>query len=154
MRPSPIETTRTGHSLNGVARRADINLYGTAGSVVARGPLPSHGHFDRSPALQLHLDDGIWHCFGCGQTADVGEFVVPERRCGVAPGDPHSRRDLSARTRLNRVRIAERGPAELLAFTMVKGGRPFTRSRPTPWPAAGQHCVHADVPSEEWIRAV
>jgi DNA primase len=38
---------------------------------MVRCPLPSHGHFDRSPSLQLHLDDGIWHCFGCGQTGDV-----------------------------------------------------------------------------------
>jgi DNA primase len=38
-------------------------------------PLPSHGHFDRSPSLRLHLDEGIWHCFGCGRTGDVVEWV-------------------------------------------------------------------------------
>jgi DNA primase len=42
---------------------------------MAHCPLPSHGHFDRSPSLRLHLDDGIWHCFGCGQTGDVVEWV-------------------------------------------------------------------------------
>jgi DNA primase len=26
-----------------------------------------------APSLQLHLDDGIWHCFGYGQTGDVVE---------------------------------------------------------------------------------
>jgi len=24
-----------------------------------------------APLFELHLDDGIWHCFGCGQTRDV-----------------------------------------------------------------------------------
>ncbi len=60
MRPSPIEAARARHSLDHVARRASINLYRTSGSVMVRCPLPSHGHFDRSPSLQLHLDDGIW----------------------------------------------------------------------------------------------
>ncbi|MGP8180265.1 MAG: CHC2 zinc finger domain-containing protein [Acidimicrobiales bacterium] len=75
MRPSPIEAARARHSLDDVARRAGINLYRISGSVMVRCPLPSHGHFDRSPSLQLHLDDGIWHCFGCGQTGDVVEWV-------------------------------------------------------------------------------
>ena len=71
MRPSPIEAARARHGLADVARRAGIDLYRTSGSVMAHCPLPSHGHFDRSPSLRLHLDDGIWHCFGCGQTGDV-----------------------------------------------------------------------------------
>jgi hypothetical protein len=37
--------------------------------------LASHDHFDRSPSLQLHLDDGVWHFLGCGQTAAVAERV-------------------------------------------------------------------------------
>jgi hypothetical protein len=52
-----IEAARARHSLDDVAR------------------LASHGHFDRSPSLQLHLDDGIRHCCGCGQTGDVVERV-------------------------------------------------------------------------------
>jgi hypothetical protein len=52
-----IEAARTRHSLDDVVW------------------LASHGHFDRSPSLQLHLDDGIWHCIGCGQTGDVVEWV-------------------------------------------------------------------------------
>ena len=75
MRPSPIEDARARHSLADVARRAGIDLYRSSGSVMAHCPLPSHGHFDRSPSLRLHLDDGIWHCFGCGQTGDVVEWV-------------------------------------------------------------------------------
>ena len=52
-----IEAARDRHGLDDVAR------------------LASHGHFDRSPSLQLHLDDGIRHNFGCGQTGDVVEWV-------------------------------------------------------------------------------
>ena len=59
-----IEDARADHSLDDVAR------------------LPSHGHFDRSPSLQLHLDDGIWHCSGCGQTGDVVERVCQSEAVG------------------------------------------------------------------------
>ena len=52
-----IEAARARHSLDDVAR------------------LASHGHFERSPSLQLHLDDGIRRCFDCGQTAAVVEWV-------------------------------------------------------------------------------
>ncbi|MFZ2057214.1 MAG: CHC2 zinc finger domain-containing protein [Acidimicrobiales bacterium] len=82
MRPSPIEAARARHSLDDVARRAGVNLYRTSGSVMVRCPLPSHGHFDRSPSLRLYLDDGIWHCFGCGQTGDVVEWVCQSEGVG------------------------------------------------------------------------
>jgi DNA primase len=49
---------------------------------MVRCPLPSHGHFDRSPSLRLYLDDGIWHCFGCGQTGDVVEWVCQSEGVG------------------------------------------------------------------------
>jgi DNA primase len=58
-----------------VARRIGIDLYRSSGAVMVHCPLPSHGHFDRSPSLRLHLDEGIWHCFGCGRTGDVVEWV-------------------------------------------------------------------------------
>ena len=82
MRPSPIEAARSRHSLADVARRAGINLYRSSGSVMVRCPLPSHGHFDRSPSLRLYLDDGIWHCFGCGRTGDVVEWVCQSEGVG------------------------------------------------------------------------
>ena len=82
MRPSPIEAARGRHSLDDVARRAGINLYRTSGSVMVRCPLPSHGHFDRSPSLRLYLDDGMWHCFGCGETGDVVEWVCQSEGVG------------------------------------------------------------------------
>jgi hypothetical protein len=59
-----IEAARARHSLDGVAR------------------LASHGHFDRSPSLQLHLDDGVWHFLGCGQTAAVVEWVCQSKGLG------------------------------------------------------------------------
>jgi hypothetical protein len=59
-----IEAARDRHNLDDVAR------------------LASHGHFDRSPSLQLHLDDGIWHFLGCGQTSDVVERVCQSEAVG------------------------------------------------------------------------
>ena len=75
MRPSPIEAARARHSLAEVARRTGIGLYRAFGSVTVRCPFGAHGHFDRSPSLRLHLDDGIWHCYGCARTGDVVEWV-------------------------------------------------------------------------------
>jgi len=62
--PSTIEAACARHSLDDVAR------------------LASHDHFERSPSLQLHLDDGIWHCLGCGQTGDVVERVYQSEAVG------------------------------------------------------------------------
>ena len=59
-----IEAASARHSLDDVAR------------------LASHGHFDRSTSLQLHLDDGIWHCSGCGQTGDVVEWLCQSEAVG------------------------------------------------------------------------
>jgi hypothetical protein len=59
-----IEAASARHSLDDVVR------------------LASHGHFDCSPSLQLHLDDGIRHCFGCGQTGDVVEWMCQSEAVG------------------------------------------------------------------------
>jgi len=74
-RPSPITAARARHSLAEVAARTGIDPTRTAGSVTVRCPLPSHGHPDRTPSLRLHLDDGIFSCFGCGAKGDVVEWV-------------------------------------------------------------------------------
>jgi len=63
------------HRLAEVAARTGIDPYRTGGSVTVRCPLPSHGHPDRTPSLRLHLDDGIFSCFGCGAKGDVVEWV-------------------------------------------------------------------------------
>jgi DNA primase len=75
MRPSPIATARARHSLADVAVRTGVELLRSTGSVTVRCPLPSHGHPDRTPSLRLHLDDGIFSCFGCGAKGDVVEWV-------------------------------------------------------------------------------
>ena len=85
-RLATIEAAPARHSLDDVAR------------------LASHGHFDRSPSLQLHLDDGIRHCRGCGQTGDVVERVC-QSESGDGVGDPHPRLGLHANTRVGRTRI-------------------------------------------------
>jgi len=74
-RPSPITAARARHSLAEVAARTGIDPTRTAGSVTVRCPLPSHGHPDRTPSLRLHLDHGMFSCFGCGARGDVVEWV-------------------------------------------------------------------------------
>jgi hypothetical protein len=59
-----IEAARADHSLDDVAR------------------LASHGHFDRSTSLQLHLDDGVRNFLGCGQTSDVVDRVYQSEAVG------------------------------------------------------------------------
>jgi hypothetical protein len=59
-----IEAARARHNLDDVAR------------------LASRGHFERSPSLQLHLHDGIWHCLGCGRTGDVVEWLCQSEAVG------------------------------------------------------------------------
>jgi len=74
-RPSPITVARGRHPLAEVAARTGVDPYRTGGSVTVRCPLPSHGHPDRTLSLRLHLDDGIFSCFGCGAKGDVVEWV-------------------------------------------------------------------------------
>jgi hypothetical protein len=62
----PSRTTRHVAAIEAACARPSLDD-------VAR--LASHGRFDCSPSLQLHLDDGIRHFLGCGQTADVVERV-------------------------------------------------------------------------------
>jgi DNA primase catalytic core len=75
VRPLAIEEARSRFRLGDVAERTGIYVRRSGGSVMVRCPFPVHGHFDTSPSLRLHLDDGIWHCFGCGARGDVVEWV-------------------------------------------------------------------------------
>jgi hypothetical protein len=36
--------------------------------------------------LQLHLDDGVWHFLGCGQTAAVVDWVCQSKGLGWRQG--------------------------------------------------------------------
>jgi len=75
MRTSPITVARQRHSLAEVARRSGIEATRDSGSVTVRCLFPRHGHFDRSPSLRLHLETGLYACFGCGAHGDVVEWV-------------------------------------------------------------------------------
>jgi len=76
-------------------------------------PLPAHAHFDRSPSLRLHLDDGIWRCFGCGLTGDVVEWVCQSE--GVRWGEA--------------IRILDSGRALTRAWTSAEV--PYRRRDPS-----------------------
>ena len=99
-----IEAARARHGLDDVAR------------------LPSHGHFERSPSLQLHLDDGIRHFLGCGQTGGV-----QGRRWRMASGDPHPRLELRAHARVGRTRIVALAQGHF--FKPTPGGKVLRDSR-------------------------
>lgn len=76
MTPPVIAAARRRHTLADVAVRTGIDVLRTHGSVTVRCPFPGHGHLDRHPSLRLHLDDGIFVCFGCGTTGDVVEWAA------------------------------------------------------------------------------
>ena len=97
-----IEAARARHSLDGVAR------------------LASQGHFDRSPSLQLHLDDGIWHCIGCGQTGDVVERVCQSEGVGWRQAI-RILNSAAARARVGRTRIV--ALPQGLFFKPTPGGK-------------------------------
>lgn len=62
---SPIRAAKARHSLAEVAGRTGIHVPSGGRSVTVHCPMPAHGHYDRTPSMRLHLDDGIWCCFGC-----------------------------------------------------------------------------------------
>jgi hypothetical protein len=104
-----IEAARARHSLDDVAR------------------LASHGHFERSPSLQLHLDDGIRHFLGCGQTGDVVEWLYQSEGVG----------------RRQAIRIVDSGCALTLAWAAHESSpsrRDFSSSR---LPAGRYLATHA-----------
>ena len=75
MRPIAIDEARSRFTLGEVAKRTGIYVPRSSGSVMVRCPFPTHSHYDTSPSLRLRLDDGMWHCFGCGSRGDVIEWV-------------------------------------------------------------------------------
>ena len=90
-------------------------------------PLPSHGHLDRPPSLQLHLDDGIWRCFGCGQTGDVVEWMSQSEGVGWRQA----------------IRILDSGCALTCAWAASESS-PFSRD-----PSSGRRTPTTSVPAFE-----
>jgi hypothetical protein len=89
--------------------------------------LASHGHFERSPSLQLHLDDGIRHCFGCGQRGDVVEWVCQSKGVGRCQAIHILDSGLRVHARVGRTRIV--GLPQGLFFKSTPGGKVLRDSR-------------------------
>ncbi|MGH9068918.1 MAG: CHC2 zinc finger domain-containing protein [Acidimicrobiales bacterium] len=81
--PSLIAAAVERHRLSEVARRTDVSLPATTGSLTVCCPLPSRRHPDRSPSMRLYLDDDRYYCFGCGAKGDVVQWVRDAERIGV-----------------------------------------------------------------------
>jgi DNA primase len=64
---------RERHSLAATARRSGYSFTEAAGDVFVSCPMP--GHDDSTPSMLLHLDQGRYHCFGCGACGDVVQWV-------------------------------------------------------------------------------
>ena len=64
---------RARHPLARVAARTGYPLADSSGDVFVACPMP--GHDDSTPSMLLHLDQGRYHCFGCGATGDVIQWV-------------------------------------------------------------------------------
>ena len=56
-----------------MAARTGYPLADSSGDVFVACPMP--GHDDSTPSMLLHLDQDRYHCFGCGATGDVIQWV-------------------------------------------------------------------------------
>jgi DNA primase len=64
---------RERHPLATVARRTGYVLPEPRGDVFVACPMA--GHDDSTPSMLLHLDEDRYHCFGCGASGDVVQWV-------------------------------------------------------------------------------
>lgn len=64
---------RERHSLADTARWTGYSFTETSGDVFVSCPMP--GHDDSTPSMLLHLDCGRYHCFGCGASGDVVQWL-------------------------------------------------------------------------------
>jgi DNA primase len=76
-----FQAVRARQPLADVARRIGFHLDSDRADVMVCCPLP--GHDDRTPSMILHLDDGRYHCFGCGAGGDVIKWVRDIYQIGV-----------------------------------------------------------------------
>ena len=85
---------RRRHPLAIVAARTGYPLADSSGDVFVACPMP--GHDDSTPSMLLHLDQDRYHCFGCGATGDVIQWVRDiygvDTRTALAMLDADSRR--------------------------------------------------------------
>ena len=82
MRPTIIDAARRATPSPEVVARTGIDCHQRSSPATVRCPFPTHGHFDRTPSLYLHLDTGLFFCFGCGVMGDVVEWVSRSEEVG------------------------------------------------------------------------
>src|SRR5690606_9918446 len=70
-----IEQVKLSNPIEDVAERHGVRLRGEGRRLVGRCPF----HEDRSPSLSIYRETQSFHCFGCGASGDVIDFV---RRTG------------------------------------------------------------------------
>ena len=68
-----FDALRLRHRLADVARRSGLALHHDGGDTMVCCPMPTHN--DRTPSMMLHLCTDRFHCFGCGATGDVIQWV-------------------------------------------------------------------------------
>lgn len=66
-----VDKVRDHFPVSEVARKAGVKLTGAGREF--KGCCPFHP--DKSPSFTIFADDRRWHCFGCGATGDVLDFV-------------------------------------------------------------------------------
>lgn len=62
---------RARFAVTAVAARAGVKLHREQNEWAGCCPF----HADRSPSFTIYADDRRWHCFGCGKSGDVIDFV-------------------------------------------------------------------------------
>ncbi len=80
--PIDFLAVRSRHRLGDVARRTGYPVDVASGDVMVCCPRPDHD--DSTPSAILHLDTDRYHCFGCGATGDVVQWVRDIYGVGVA----------------------------------------------------------------------
>lgn len=73
MKVVDFTAVRARHPLGTVAKRTGYQLSDSSGEVFVGCPMP--GHDDSTPSMLLHLDEGRYHCFGCGASGDVIQWL-------------------------------------------------------------------------------
>ena len=68
-----FDAVRARHRLAEVARRTGLAVHQDGGDTMVCCPMPTHD--DRTPSMMLHLSTDRFHCFGCGASGDVIQWV-------------------------------------------------------------------------------
>ena len=71
MTPVDVEQVKRRNPIADVVERHGVRLRGEGRRLVARCPF----HEDRSPSFSVYLETQSFHCFGCGASGDVIDFI-------------------------------------------------------------------------------